>query len=554
MAERCLPLTAAGRLLLALLVLGAMALPEVTHAEAAGDVPAASPALPHGPHMLQMLSNRSRARPAVPAGTPQGVDVASWQHPNGAPINWGQVAGAGYSFVFIKATEGTYYRNRYLPGDYGAAGSAGLFRAAYAFAAPNASDGASQADYLLNYAPYTYDGRSIPPTVDLEWDPYDSSMPCWGLSTSSMVSWIADFVNEVQLRVGRPPVIYTAASWWNQCTGGSSAFNADPLWIASWGSSSPTLPAGWSSWAFWQWTSRGSVPGISGTTVDLDYFQGGASALAAFAASVVPVWTSVGGAMTSGPSAASGAWNRVDVFARGPQDGGLDHWWWDGAGWGGPESLGGGIASGTGPTAVAWGPNRLDVFVEGMDGELWHRFWSGGWSGWQPLGGRLTASPVVASWSAGRLDIFGRGLDDGLWHMDWDNGWSSWQSLGGTLTSAPGAASWGHGRIDIFASGRDQSMWHMAWSGAWSSWESRGGVLSSAPAASSWGTGRVDVVVLGPTGKPNHRAYAGQWNAWNAVGSIAGNADPGVIDRAPGLVDAFIWGHDNALWYSPVPT
>ena len=32
---------------------------------------------------------------------------------------------------------------------------------------------------------------------------------------------------------------------------------------------SPTLPTGWSSWALWQYSSTGTVPGISGNT-DLD--------------------------------------------------------------------------------------------------------------------------------------------------------------------------------------------------------------------------------------------------------------------------------------------
>ena len=33
-----------------------------------------------------------------------GPDVASWQHPNGAPIDWGQVRAAGHDFAFIKDT------------------------------------------------------------------------------------------------------------------------------------------------------------------------------------------------------------------------------------------------------------------------------------------------------------------------------------------------------------------------------------------------------------------------------------------------------------------
>jgi hypothetical protein len=48
------------------------------------------------------------------------------------------------------------------------------------------------------------------------------------------------------------------------------------LWIAHWGTSSPTVPAGnWGGhgWTFWQYTSTGSTAGISGK-VDLDRFNG----------------------------------------------------------------------------------------------------------------------------------------------------------------------------------------------------------------------------------------------------------------------------------------
>ena len=35
----------------------------------------------------------------------------------------------------------------------------------------------------------------------------------------------------------------------------------------------PTVPLGWTSWAFWQFTQTGTVPGIA-TSVDLNLFQG----------------------------------------------------------------------------------------------------------------------------------------------------------------------------------------------------------------------------------------------------------------------------------------
>src|SRR4029077_11256633 len=48
------------------------------------------------------------------------------------------------------------------------------------------------------------------------------------------------------------------------------------LWVAHWGVTSPTVPAhnwGGHGWTFWQYTSSGTVPGIS-TKVDLDRFNG----------------------------------------------------------------------------------------------------------------------------------------------------------------------------------------------------------------------------------------------------------------------------------------
>src|ERR1044072_249179 len=62
------------------------------------------------------------------AGTP-GIDVSHWQ----GSINWGSVAGSN-RFVYMKATEGTTYRdpnfNSYYTGSY----NAGMIRGAYHFA------------------------------------------------------------------------------------------------------------------------------------------------------------------------------------------------------------------------------------------------------------------------------------------------------------------------------------------------------------------------------------------------------------------------------------
>ena len=244
----------------------------------------------HSPQLLRQLAGPAGSTSPVSSrllapsastgalgGALQGVDVASFQHPNGAAISWADVAAAGIQFAAVKATEGAYYSNQYALADLAGARTAGLSTIAYAFAIPN-GDGASaspvaQADYLLSYLGAA--GGTVPLMLDIEYDPNvatDKTNQCYGLSPSAMVSWISSFTAEVRSKTGRLPIIYTPPSWWNTCTGGSTAFGQTPAWVPEFGNvASPALPAGWASWSFWQYTSAGTVSGISGTGgTDLD--------------------------------------------------------------------------------------------------------------------------------------------------------------------------------------------------------------------------------------------------------------------------------------------
>ena len=230
---------------------------------------------PHSPRLSQALSggpaNTATALPAS-AGA-RAVDVASHQHPHGAAINWGQVARAGYRFAFIKATEGNYYANPYYGSDVAQAKAAGLAVTGYHFAVPNVSSGASQADYAVLHARYAADGRTMPLALDIEYNPYGGT--CYGLTAARMIAWISAFSAEVLRRIGQPPIIYTTADWWRTCTGGSTAFGSNPLWVAGSRGGNPLMPAGWGNSTFWQYTSQGTVPGITGA-VDVSYFPLGA--------------------------------------------------------------------------------------------------------------------------------------------------------------------------------------------------------------------------------------------------------------------------------------
>ncbi|HEY8458510.1 MAG TPA: lysozyme [Actinopolymorphaceae bacterium] len=209
----------------------------------------------------------------------QGIDVSHWQ----GSINWTSVRNAGIQFAWIKATEGTSYKDPRFNTNYPAAYYAGVIRGAYHFARPDVSSGAVQANYFAsNGGAWSADNLTLPGVLDIEANPYGSM--CYGLSQTAMRNWILDFYNTYKARTTRDVVIYTSPSFWNTCTGGWNGMaSRSPLWVAHWTSNhSPSLPSGFSIWTVWQYTSTGSVPGISGN-VDRDKFNGSRDRLLALA-------------------------------------------------------------------------------------------------------------------------------------------------------------------------------------------------------------------------------------------------------------------------------
>lgn len=242
---------------------------------------AADEALPHSPQLLQQLATPSSSSAATNQATAlttvRGIDVASYQHQNGAAISWASVARTGYKFAAIKTTEGNYYVNPYAISDIVAAMNTGMYATVYHFAIPNITTGAVQAQFALKYSRYRSGGRALPLMLDIEYDPYvstDHTNECYGLSAAAMRTWISSFVSTARTATGQYPIIYTTANWWDTCTGSSTAFGADPMWVAAYGVSSPPMPAGWPAYTFWQYSSAGTVSGVStpGGT-DLSYFN-----------------------------------------------------------------------------------------------------------------------------------------------------------------------------------------------------------------------------------------------------------------------------------------
>jgi GH25 family lysozyme M1 (1,4-beta-N-acetylmuramidase) len=180
-----------------------------------------------------------------------GIDVSSWQ----GKVNWVGHADAGKRFAYIKATEGTGYKNPYFSSQYTGAYKAGFIRGAYHFATPSSSGGKKQAQvFARNGGGWSADGRTLPGVLDIEYNPYGAT--CYGKSRSAMVTWIRDFTREYKRLTKRDAVIYTTTDWWKTCTGNSKAFSTtNPLWLARYGTSVGTLPGGWGYATFWQYTN-----------------------------------------------------------------------------------------------------------------------------------------------------------------------------------------------------------------------------------------------------------------------------------------------------------
>ncbi len=244
-----------------------LALASASGAHAAPGAPAA-PATPAG-----AAGPRLPAAPARAAYPARGLDISSYQHA-GKPIDWPLLARHGISFVAVKATEGTYYRNPYYRADVRGAAAAGLAVLPYVFANLASAGGAPTARYVVRAAG---GGRSLrgpgkpPLVVDLENDPYWTGHDCYGLRGRHVIGWIAGFVGQVRAWTGKWPVIYTTALWWRECTGATSRFRKDPLWLAAYGGTRPTVPPTWRHWTFWQYNNVGRIPGIG--PADLDYYQ-----------------------------------------------------------------------------------------------------------------------------------------------------------------------------------------------------------------------------------------------------------------------------------------
>ena len=183
-----------------------------------------------------------------------GIDVSSYQ----GQIDWESVRNAGYSFAWIKATEGSTHVDKRFAENWKRAGEAGLQRGAYHFMTATTSPLAQASAFLRVYP----GGGELPIALDLERSPN---------GTSPRAHAAMEWLDIVERRIGAKPIVYTNPSFADERGFGHFCLGQYDLWIAHYGVAMPRIPRPWAEWRVWQ-TGTGHVAGIKGQ-VDLNVMR-----------------------------------------------------------------------------------------------------------------------------------------------------------------------------------------------------------------------------------------------------------------------------------------
>lgn len=180
----------------------------------------------------------------------RGIDISNWQ----GGLDLANVARSNrLQFVFLKATEGTSFVDKYCNGWISAAKSAGLLFGFYHYARNNNPE--AEAEHFVKHTKgYFKDGI---PVADIE--------------EQQSAAWVSRFVERVYKLTGVYPMIYCSASYCSTFKN-SDVYKKCGLWIAGYprpytsfiDSKMPYNIAPWTNAAIWQFTADLKLSGWNG--------------------------------------------------------------------------------------------------------------------------------------------------------------------------------------------------------------------------------------------------------------------------------------------------
>jgi lysozyme len=192
----------------------------------------------------------------------RGADVSKYQ----GVINFDQLRPA-IDFIIIRSTYGVGYKDAQFDRNWREAKRVGLPRAAYHYCYPNlGTSPIAEAAWFVSQVPL---------------EPGDCLVLDFEVSLANPAAWCLAFLKEVEARVGFKPFFYTYYARVLQYDWTAVVNNNNGLWMAQYHNNvpadslkiGPSAPKWWKFIAMWQYTSRGSLPGIVGN-VDLNLFYG----------------------------------------------------------------------------------------------------------------------------------------------------------------------------------------------------------------------------------------------------------------------------------------
>ena len=506
------------------------------------------------------------------AQRPLGVDVSSYQ---GSGINWSSVRGAGITFAWAKATEGTYDDDADFTINENKGKGAGVVMGAYHFARPDLDSPGTEASFFWSAAGnyIQADGKTLMPMLDME---------TWNgvVGASTYSQWANDWNNDVVADaagqgVSIKPFIYVSACSACNFDTSVSGWLSD---IANYNGENPQTGGPWNVcgncgvwgsgvWTAWQYTSTGSVSGIAGN-VDRDVLGGSLSAVIAGST----------GNPHINPCIARTSDGRQTIFAIG-HTGNLyqNYQTAPNSGWSGWQAMGnsGNVWTQNGIPAVGTNSDgRLELFIVGTDGSVNH-IWqlhpgsnaSTNWSSFTTFSSHVnqTVKLAVGKFANGALDVFVIGTDGALYHnYQGSSGWTGFQSLGGNWNQNTDIAVNNEldGREEVFLVGTTGNLynnWQTTANGtSWNGWHDLSGALSDTVriAVGRNSDGRLEAFTIGTDGVSYHEWETAansptSWSAWSSLaGSWETDAKTCVAADANGALEVFLIGHTGNVYHN----
>lgn len=159
------------------------------------------------------------------------------------------------SYVFVKATEGNSFKDKYFKRHWKNAGTSGIRRGAYHFFR-SSKDAEVQARHFIRTVG-DLSANDLPPVLDIE-------TIHKGCSYKTLNDKALVWLKTVEKHYGRKPIVYSSASFINDILCKEIKENY-PIWVAHYGAASPRCE----KWHIWQFADNAIVYGIDGE-VDLN--------------------------------------------------------------------------------------------------------------------------------------------------------------------------------------------------------------------------------------------------------------------------------------------